>query len=72
MDQRERVWCDRAHLPLTDLSFAAGVSQSAESVALNSARSGTRISSEKRQLMMETVQKLGYRTNDLARSLSTK
>jgi LacI family transcriptional regulator len=71
MDQRERIWSDRAHVTLTDVAFAAGVSQSAASVVLNGARSGTRISSEKRLLVMETAQKLGYRPNDLARSLST-
>lgn len=47
------------------------MSQSAASVILNGARSGTRVSQQKRRVVLEVAEKIGYRPNALARSLTT-
>ena len=60
----------KSNITLIDVAREAGVSQSAASVVLNGARSGTGVSSERRQKILEAAQRLGYRPNALARSLT--
>ncbi len=55
---------------LKDVAIAAGVSQSAASVILNGAKSGTRVSDLTRQLVEKAAKELQYRPNSLARSLA--
>ena len=56
---------------LQDVAKAAGVSSSAASVVLNGCRSGTRVSVPTRRKVMEVATQLGYRPNEVARSLVT-
>ena len=56
---------------LQEVARAAGVSPSAASVILNGARGGTRVSVSTRRKVFETATRLGYRANELARSLVT-
>lgn len=71
MDSQRRSWGERSRVTLQDVAREAGVSQSAASVVLNSARSGTGVSAEKRQLVIAAAQRMGYRPNAIARALST-
>ncbi len=71
MKQMQRDWSEYRGVTLNDVAREAGVSQSAASVILNGARSGTRVSSQKRRLVLEVAQRIGYRPNALARSLTT-
>lgn len=66
-----RSWDERVKVTLCDVAKEAGVSQSAASVVLNGARSGTRVSAEKQRSVREAAQRMGYRPNSLARSLIT-
>lgn len=71
MEQRQRDWTGYRAVTLNDVAREAGVSQSAASVILNGARSGTRVSQQKRRVVLEVAEKIGYRPNALARSLTT-
>ena len=71
MQDRQHSWGERHQVTLNDVAKAAGTSQSAASVVLNDARSGTRVSPERRRAVLEAAQRLGYRPNALARSLTT-
>ena len=65
------TWNRYDHVTLSDVAREAGVSQSAASVVLNGAQSGTRVSRDKRRQVVEIAQRMGYRPNALARSLIT-
>lgn len=54
---------------LDDIAARVGVSRMAVSVVLNGSRSGTRVSQEKRQQIIEIADELNYRPNAVARSL---
>jgi len=71
MEQERRIWGGREQITLRDVAREAGASQSAASVVLNGARSGTRVSADKRRSLLEAAERMGYRPNGLARSLST-
>ncbi len=71
MEQMQHIWGDRRPITLNDIAREAGVSQSAASVVLNGARSGTRISALRRRAVLEAAERMGYRPNALARSLTT-
>lgn len=71
METRQHVWGGRRQVTLNDVAREAGVSQSAASVVLNGARSGTRVSAERRRAVLEAAERMGYRPNALARSLLT-
>ena len=71
MAEENRTWGGREQITLRDVAREAGASQSAASVVLNGARSGTRVSAQKRRSLMEAAERMGYRPNGLARSLST-
>jgi DNA-binding LacI/PurR family transcriptional regulator len=57
---------------LDDIAARAGVNRMAVSVVLNGARSGTRVSQETRQRILEIARDLNYRPNSIARSLSRR
>jgi LacI family transcriptional regulator len=61
----------RRAVTLQDVAAAAGVSASAASVVLNGGNSGTRVSVPTRRKVMEIASRLGYRPNEVARSLVT-
>lgn len=69
-DSQAKVWGVREQITLRDVAKEAGVSTSAASVVLNGARSGTRISPVKRRNVLEVAERMGYRPNALAQSLS--
>ena len=69
MADTQHTWKRQYHVTLNDVAREAGVSQSAASVVLNGAQSGTRISLQKRRQVVEVAERLGYRPNALARSL---
>lgn len=69
MADKQHTWKRERHVTLNDVAREAGVSQSAASVVLNGAQSGTRISPQKRRKVVEVAERLGYRPNALARSL---
>jgi len=71
MEQDRHFWGERHQVTLQDIAKLAGVSQSAASVVLNGARSGTRVSAEKRRSVLEAAAQMGYRPNAVARSLIT-
>ena len=71
MEQDRHFWGDKHQVTLQDVAKSAGVSQSAASVVLNGARSGTRVSAEKRRSVLEAAANMGYRPNAVARSLIT-
>lgn len=71
MDQAEHIWGEHHRVTLNDVAREAGVSQSAASVILNGARSGTRVSTHRRRAVLEVAARMGYRPNALARSLQT-
>jgi LacI family transcriptional regulator len=54
---------------LKDIALATGVDVSAVSRVLNNARTGTRVSEARRQLIMETARRMRYQPNALARNL---
>jgi LacI family transcriptional regulator len=70
-DEQRHRWQKPAQATLNDVARLAGVSQSAASVVLNGAKSGTRISAERRRMVLEAADQIGYRANGLARSLIT-
>jgi LacI family transcriptional regulator len=69
MSDDQHTWKRQYHVTLNDVAREAGVSQSAASVVLNGAQSGTRISRDKRRQVVEVAERMGYRPNALARSL---
>lgn len=69
MTDDQHTWKRPPHVTLNDVAREAGVSQSAASVVLNGAQSGTRISQHKRRQVVEVAERMGYRPNALARSL---
>lgn len=69
-DAPAQMWGGREQITLRDVAQEAGVSTSAASVVLNGARSGTRISAAKRRTVLEVAERMGYRPNALAQSLS--
>ena len=69
MTDDQHTWKRPHHVTLNDVAREAGVSQSAASVVLNGAQSGTRISPNKRRQVVEVAERMGYRPNALARSL---
>jgi len=71
MEQEKHSWGERQPVTLQDVAKSVGVSTSAASVVLNGTRSGTRVSPEKRRAVLEAAERLGYRANALARSLTT-
>jgi LacI family transcriptional regulator len=71
MDPGQHVWGKRRQVTLSDVAREAGISQSAVSVVLNGARSGTRVSDSRRKAVLEAAERVGYRPNALARSLQT-
>lgn len=54
---------------LKEIAAHAGVGTAAASVVLNGAKSGTRVSDEKREAIIRVARELNYRPNGLARSL---
>lgn len=54
---------------LKEIAAQAGVNTGAVSMVLNGAKSGTRISQEKREAILRLAQEMNYRPNILARSL---
>jgi len=71
MERDRHSWGGQHQVTLQDVAKLAGVSQSAASVVLNGARSGTRVSAEKRRSVLEAAANMGYRPNAVARSLIT-
>jgi DNA-binding LacI/PurR family transcriptional regulator len=67
----EHTWGQTRNVTLDDVAREAQVSQSAASVVLNGAKSGTGVSAERRLRIIEAAERLGYRPNALARSLIT-
>jgi len=57
---------------LEDIARQAGVSAMSASVVLNGARSSTRVSLDTRTRIIEAAEELGYRANQVARSLSRR
>jgi DNA-binding LacI/PurR family transcriptional regulator len=54
---------------LRDVARVVGVSEAAASAVLNGTRSGTRVSEQTRVALMAAAKELGYRPNEVARSL---
>ena len=71
MEERKKAWSERRSTTLKDVAKSVGVSESTASVVLNGARSGTRVSDRTRQSVVDAAKLLGYRPNNLARSLLT-
>ena len=69
MEHLTRTWEERRSPTLKDVARAVGVSEAAASVALNGARSGTRVSPATRQAVVDAAAVLGYRPNSVARAL---
>ena len=69
MEHRERSWDDRRAPTLKDVAREVGVSEATASVVLNGARSGTRVSAERRQAVVDAAARIGYRPNSVARAL---
>jgi DNA-binding LacI/PurR family transcriptional regulator len=58
-------------ITLEEVASAAGVSRPTASVILNKARSGTRVSEETRNRVLEVAAELGYRPNAVAQHLAS-
>src|SRR5579884_2493358 len=57
---------------LNDVARRAGVSKMAVSVVINGSRSGTQVSQETRERILQAAKELQYRPNAVARSLARK
>jgi DNA-binding LacI/PurR family transcriptional regulator len=71
MGSERHTWGQTKNVTLDDVAREARVSQSAASVVLNGAKSGTGVSAERRLRIIEAAERLGYQPNALARSLIT-
>jgi DNA-binding LacI/PurR family transcriptional regulator len=57
---------------LRDVAEKVGVAQATASAVLNGTRSGTRVSEKTRLQLLEAAEQMGYRPNELARSLAKR
>ena len=60
-----------AMVTMADIAKRAGVSRATASIVLNNRQVEMRISDETRQRVLDAVQELGYRRNDLARAVGS-
>ena len=67
--KEKRKGTERSRATLKEVANAVGVSICTASVVLNNSNSGSRVSEATRQKVMEAARTLGYRANQLARSL---
>ncbi|MDR3688318.1 MAG: LacI family DNA-binding transcriptional regulator [Fimbriimonas sp.] len=68
---RMHIWDKQTHVTLKDVARLSGVSESAASVVMNGAKSGTRVSDSTKRRVLEAAEKLGYRPSMIARALVT-
>ena len=57
---------------LRDVAERVGVAQATASAVLNGTRSGTRVSDKTRKELLAVAEQMGYRPNELARSLAKR
>lgn len=69
MEHVKRNWDERRAPTLKDVAREVGVSEATASVVLNGARSGTRVSAQRRQAVVDAAARIGYRPNSVARAL---